>query len=224
MALAFGGSCVTRRCDRADEGERTAGDMTALERLLSAAGGTPRSTWDDARLVDACLKGDERAWAAVIAKYKNLIYSIPRKYGATPEDAADIFQSVCLELFHELPRLRNVQNLRPWLMTVAAHEAFRWKRRRRRREMHESDPVEEETAAGLPAVVAVDAEREQAVREAVDRLPPRCREMVKMLFYEHPPLPYVEVARRLGLAVGSIGFIRGRCLKRLQRALEEIGL
>ena len=32
-----------------------------------------------------------------------------------------------------------------------------------------------------------------------------------------------EVAERLGLATGSIGFIRGRCLKRLQRALEESG-
>jgi len=197
--------------------------MTRLERALGTLGGIPRSTWEDARLVDACLKGDERAWTAVIAKYKNLIYSIPFKYGASSEDAADIFQSVCLELFHELPRLRNVQNLRPWLLTVAAHEAFRWKRRRRRRNLHESDPIEEDTAVVMPAAVVADVEREQAVREAVRQLPSRCREMVQMLFYEHPRVAYVEVARRLGLAVGSIGFVRGRCLKRLQRALEEIG-
>jgi len=30
-------------------------------------------------------------------------------------------------------------------------------------------------------------------------------------------------AKRLGLAVGSIGFIRGRCLQRLQKALEQMG-
>ena len=48
--------------------------------------------------------------------------------------------------------------------------------------------------------------------------------MIRLLFYEQPPLPYVEVARRLGLATGSIGFIRGRCLKRLQKELEEQGL
>ena len=45
-----------------------------------------------------------------------------------------------------------------------------------------------------------------------------------MLFYEHPKTPYAEVARRLGLAQGSIGFIRSRCLKRLQRNLEDLGL
>jgi hypothetical protein len=44
-----------------------------------------------------------------------------------------------------------------------------------------------------------------------------------MLFYEHPPYPYTEVARKLGMATGSIGFIRGRCLKRLQAQLEELG-
>ena len=33
-----------------------------------------------------------------------------------------------------------------------------------------------------------------------------------MLFFETPARPYQEVARRLGLAAGSIGFIRGRCL------------
>jgi len=36
-------------------------------------------------------------------------------------------------------------------------------------------------------------------------------------------LRYQEVAKRLGLATGSIGFIRGRCLRRLQRALEKAG-
>ena len=61
------------------------------------------------------------------------------------------------------------------------------------------------------------------VREAIDALPPRCREMIELLFFEQPPLPYAEVARRLNLAPGSIGFIRGRCLKRLKQILEERG-
>jgi DNA-directed RNA polymerase specialized sigma24 family protein len=46
--------------------------------------------------------------------------------------------------------------------------------------------------------------------------------MVHLLFYEQPPVPYEQVAAELGLAVGSIGFIRGRCLQRLRRILEEM--
>jgi hypothetical protein len=44
-----------------------------------------------------------------------------------------------------------------------------------------------------------------------------------MLFFEAPPRPYQQVAAALGLATGSIGFIRGRCLARLRRQLEQLG-
>jgi DNA-directed RNA polymerase specialized sigma24 family protein len=47
--------------------------------------------------------------------------------------------------------------------------------------------------------------------------------MIRMLFFEQPPLRYAEVAQRLHLAPGSIGFIRGRCLKRLKQVLEKKG-
>jgi DNA-directed RNA polymerase specialized sigma24 family protein len=47
--------------------------------------------------------------------------------------------------------------------------------------------------------------------------------MIELLFFENPPLPYAEVAQRLRLAQGSIGFIRGRCLERLKKILEAKG-
>ena len=192
-------------------------------RLTRHTGG-PDRTWSDERLIRGCLKGDDRSWSALIDKYKNLIYSIPLKYGATPEDAADIFQSVCLELFNELPRLRKRASFRSWLITVTAHQAFHWKRRTRRRAEDELTPAAEETLETEPVPDVVEqVEREQVLRDAIAELPPRCRDMITMLFFQEPQLPYRDVARQLGLAVGSIGFIRGRCLKRLQRMLEGRG-
>ena len=191
------------------------------------ARGEPARTWTDGRLVRECLNGDERAWAALIAKYKNLIYSVPLKYGASPEDAADIFQSVCLELFAELPRLRNTEALPGWLITVTAHLSFHWKQKRRRRAEDELSDLQEdrlEDRAIAPPDLVEAVEREQLIRDAVAQLPPRCQEIIRLLFYEHPPVPYRDLAERLGLATGSIGFIRGRCLKRLQRALERKGI
>lgn len=183
-------------------------------------------TWPDARLVRACLDGDELAWSALIDRYKHLIYSVPCKYRATPEEAADIFQAVCIELFTRLPRLRKVESLRAWLLTVAAHQCFHWKRRHKTRteREHELDDVSVAASSPLAPDIQAALEREQTVRDAVRRLPPRCRELVQLLFFEEPPVPYKEVAARLGLATGSIGFIRGRCLKRLQQALEGMGL
>jgi RNA polymerase sigma factor (sigma-70 family) len=188
--------------------------------------GEPTVTWADSRLIRACLNGNEQAWAALIAKYKNLIYSIPLKYGASPQDAADIFQSVCVELFSELPRLRQSAALRGWITTVTVHKASRWKQRNLRRAEQELTEVDEdrlETPDLIAPEIMEQAQREQMVRNAVTSLSPRCREIIRLLFYEQPPLPYKDLAERLGLATGSIGFIRGRCLASLQRALEKAG-
>jgi RNA polymerase sigma factor (sigma-70 family) len=183
--------------------------------------------WSDERLVKECLNGNEEAWAALIQKYKRLIYSIPFKYGASQDDSADIFQGVCLELFSELSNLRKVESLRSWIITVTVHKSFHWKKQQRPMDVEidgmESDTNEPvEPGEAIPEVLA-DLEQQQIVREAIAKLPKRCAELVKLLFYEHPPLPYAEVASKLGLATGSIGFIRGRCLTKLQKILVETG-
>lgn len=178
---------------------------------------------EDELLVQGCLQGDQHAWEALIDKYKRLIYSIPIRYGATREDAADVFQAVCIEVFHSLSRLKNVGSLRSWLITLAVRQSYRWKRKQSHHV--ELDAMEQEIAeqiATAPETLA-QLEQEQIVREVVSKLPPRCAELVQMLFFEQPPLPYAEAARRLGLATGSIGFIRGRCLERLRKLLLESG-
>ncbi len=187
--------------------------------------GTPGITWSDDRLVRACLDGNEQAWAALIEKYKNLIYSVPLKYGASQSDAADVFQSVCLKLFAELPRLRQSAALRGWLLAVTTHETFHTHKKQRRRGEQALTEFEETQLGTDPRATPVieEAEREQVLRDAVRSLSARCQEIVRLLFYEEPPVPYRDLAKRLGLATGSIGFIRGRCLKNLQRALEKAG-
>jgi DNA-directed RNA polymerase specialized sigma24 family protein len=87
----------------------------------------------------------------------------------------------------------------------------------------EPDTVHPDPAPDAASLYA-EEERSQIVRESVRRLPHRCRSMLRMLFFEHPPKPYVEVAEALGLAEGSIGFIRGRCLQQLKRLLTDAGI
>jgi RNA polymerase sigma factor (sigma-70 family) len=197
--------------------------VTAAKKGRRRLFGTPAVTWSDARLVKACLDGNELAWATLIAKYKNLIYSIPLRYGAPPQDAADIFQSVCLELFSELPRLRRAEALRSWIIKVTSHQSYHWKRKVRQRAEDELTASAEELSAELPPDVMEELERAQILREAVAALPSRCQEIIRLLFYELEPISYRDLAARLGLATGSIGFIRGRCLARLERALREAG-
>jgi RNA polymerase sigma factor (sigma-70 family) len=181
--------------------------------------------WTNTRLVQECLRGNEQAWNLLVDRYKNLIYSIPVRYGLPPQDAADVFQAVCLDMFNELARVRDAEALQGWLIRVTTHKCYHWKRQQSPVNGDlEGDGLEDICGdSGITADVMVDLEREQLVRESIEMLPARCREMITLLFFEHPPQPYHEVAERLGLARGSIGFIRGRCLKRLKRILQDKG-
>lgn len=178
---------------------------------------------EDELLVQQCLNGDQQAWSRLIDKYKRLIFSIPFKYGASAEDAADVFQAVCIEVFNSLPQLKNASSLRSWLITVSVRQSYRWKQKQSNHV--ELDAMEPDLAEGIATVpeTMVQLQQEQIVRDVVNQLPPRCADLVKMLFFEQPALPYAEVARRLGLATGSIGFVRGRCLERLRKILLESG-
>jgi RNA polymerase sigma factor (sigma-70 family) len=178
---------------------------------------------EDERLVQGCLRGDQQSWEELIDKYKRLIYSVPLRYGATADDAGDVFQAVCIEVFNSLSQLKNVGSLRSWLITVAIRQSYRWKKKQSNHV--ELDAMEPEAAEGIAAIpeMMAQVEQEQIVRDVVKKLSPRNAELVRLLFFEHPPLPYAEVARRLGLATGSIGFIRGRCLERLKKLLLESG-
>ncbi len=160
-----------------------------------------RTSWPDDRLVAESLEGNQQAWSTLVDKYKNLIFSIPIKLGLY-EDAADIFQAVCLDLLTGLPRLRKPRALPKWLMQTCYHKCLQC---RRRAEKHV--PLGEEdgetsltngSLSTLPDDMLVQLEKEQIV------------------FFETPPRPYEEIAQELGIATGSIGFIRGRCLGKLK--------
>jgi RNA polymerase sigma factor (sigma-70 family) len=183
-----------------------------------------RVSREDQSLVQKCLRGSEEAWSALIDKYKNLIFSIPIKRGFSPEDAADIFQAVCLKLVSELPRLREPRALPAWLIQTTLHTCFRWMDKnlsyaemKSREEMlpHDSPIVSEE--------LLVELEREQMVRNSVAALSTDCKRLVDLLFYQMPPPSYDDLAASLKISKGSIGPTRRRCLEKLRRLLEKNG-
>src|SRR5271154_4268472 len=141
--------------------------------------------WPDRRLVAECLNGNDEAWSALIEKYKRLIFSIPVKYGFSTDDSTDIFQAVCLELLSELPKLRKPQALPKWIIQITAHKCFHGKRQKQRTDV--LDPNDATFERGTPARaedILREAQNEQKLRLVIAELPDRCREMIRMLFFE----------------------------------------
>jgi RNA polymerase sigma factor (sigma-70 family) len=179
--------------------------------------------FSDSCLVQECLQGKETAWSALIAKYKNLMFSIPIRYGFSEEDSADIFQAVCMDLLTELPRLRQPNALAGWLIQVTRNKCFHRRQAQQRNNVQEIDDPNSYVSLEEPDRLVAQVEQEQVLREALLDLSPRCRQLVQMLFFEMPVRPYQQVAKELDLAAGSIGFIRRRCLDKLRHRLEHLG-
>jgi RNA polymerase sigma factor (sigma-70 family) len=191
--------------------------MSTAPRKAKAAGNS-----SDAQLVKQCLHGSEEAWSKLIDKYKNLIYSIPLRYGFSEEDCADIFQGVCMDLLTELPRLREPKALAGWLIQIARNKCFHRKQSLRRHSVEDIEEVDLPSTAEPSDDLVVQTQQDQMLREALADLSPRCRQLVEMLFFEDPARPYDQIACELDLAQGSIGFIRRRCLDKLRQRLAKM--
>src|SRR6202163_902429 len=138
---------------------------------MGTAGQKPPKAWDDRRLVKECIAGNEEAWSLLIDKYKALIYSIPVKYGLPPHEAADVFQATCAELLVRLPDLREPRALPKWLMQVAHHECYRWKRQQQRVVSRDAEPdLPEPETPPIAESVIQRTQEEQILREAMGAL------------------------------------------------------
>ena len=61
------------------------------------------------------------------------------------------------------------------------------------------------------------------LRAAFDELPHGCHELLSMLVSD-PPSSYADISATLGVAMGSIGPTRARCLDRLRRSPHLAGV
>ncbi len=191
----------------------------------------PNPRPSDAKLIEACLSGDNRAWDALISRYQRFIYSLAHRLGCSDADSDDVFQVASLRLYQHLEGVRNQESIAAWLATLVRNEVYRLHRRRSVVPMSDLGLEESEAAGSLvgsreaavtPEQAALASERQQMLLDALGELKSPCRELLSRLYHEDSP-GYAMVAAELGLPMGSIGPMRARCLKRLEKKLRDSG-
>ena len=175
------------------------------------------SSFSDAELIELCLQGDSASWEVLIRKYQNLIYSVPLKHRLSSQDAADIFQSVCMVMLQKLSTLRQSETLASWLYVTTRRQC--WKLLRKQSREVEIDESTEDTVEES----AEDVVLQHQIRMGLAQLPDKCRDLLTALYYADPPLSYDEIAKKFDIPFGSIGPNRARCLEKLKKILGRKG-
>ncbi len=163
----------------------------------------------DAKLVNACLKGDQSAWAELIRSYRRLIYSVARVLCPDQGDAEEVFQQVCLELYQRLADLRDVASLPKWLIIVTRRQSITLLRGRK-----QTTSLDENRLPGKSRIETI--EHRHAIERALERLPDKCRRLLNYLYFSEDGVSYANIAQWMKIPVASVGPTRARCLEKLR--------
>jgi RNA polymerase sigma factor (sigma-70 family) len=183
---------------------------------------------DVAGLVSAARNGDTDAWGRLVEMYDGMLRAKIRRFRLSHEDAQDVLQSTWLLALQHLPQLEQDSRLGGWLTTIASRECI--KVLRRSKEICTGDPKTVERHANNVAAAQRELARvwlNRTLAEVVEKLPAAQQELFQAIFQalaEQPAPHYVDVARKLGRPVGSIGPSRARCFTRLRTLLEDRGV
>ncbi|GHF42477.1 MULTISPECIES: RNA polymerase sigma factor [Streptomyces] len=185
---------------------------------------------DVGALVQSAVDGDGAAWKALVEGLSPLVWSVVRAHRLSDADAHEVYQTVWFRFAQHLGRIQEPQKAGSWLATTARHESLKVIKSLRRLTLTD-DPqlLDRVSEDGTPEQSLLDAEEAAAESERVRRLwqefeelGDRCRQLLRVLIASPPP-SYQEVSAALGIAVGSIGPLRQRCLRRLRARLDKRG-
>ena len=184
---------------------------------------------NSAELVGRIRNGDSSAWCELVDHYEPLLRRLARQYRLSGQDMDDAIQLTWLRCLEHIDQITHADRLRGWLATVCRRESIRLATKGRR-----------EIALGEQRVTRlVDAGQEErdpgaemARRDAHDRLSrairalPQKQQLVLTELLKEESRSYLDLSRRLGLPMGSIGPTRQRAIARLRQdpRLAELSL
>jgi RNA polymerase sigma-70 factor (ECF subfamily) len=174
-------------------------------------------------LIERARKGDQEAFAALVAEHQRYIYNLALRVLRNEEEALDLAQETFVRAWMALPNFRGQSQFRTWLYRIATNLCYnRLPHLRRTLQELGDDVIAElpETDANLdnPAHGVEARELRAYLHRAIDQLDENYRLLISLRY--HSELSYEEIAATLNLPLGTVktGLFRAR--EQLRRALE----
>jgi RNA polymerase sigma-70 factor, ECF subfamily len=195
---------------------------------------------EETALIEELRAGSEDAFAWLIARYHQPIYSLLARTVQNRADAADLTQEVFVKVFRGIGKFHGGSSLRTWIYRIALHEASnqrRWWMRHRQQEV----PIEQELTesesgspvllkemlvdpAASPLEMAEHEETRARVEAALRQVPEPFRNT--LILRDIEGFVYEEVAEIQGVNLGTVKsrLVRGRaCLRALLAGQQKAG-
>jgi RNA polymerase sigma-70 factor (ECF subfamily) len=181
---------------------------------------------EEAALIAELRAGSEEAFAWLIARYHQPIYSLLARMVQDRSEAADLTQEVFVKVFRGVGNFHGESTLRTWIYRIALREASnqrRWWMRHKQREIA-IEQVMSESECGTPVrlkemlvdpaespyELAVHAENRERVEAALKQVPEPFR--TTLILRDIEGFVYEEVAEIQGINLGTVKsrLVRGR--------------
>jgi len=190
----------------------------------------------DEELLERFRRGEADLFGVLVRRYERELYGYLRRYLGDAALAEDVFQNTFLQLYVKSGQYEAGRPVRPWLYTIATHQAIDAMRRNGRHvavslDEKRSDPGSGggagegdvtglmdmlETRGPSPLEAASTLERKEQIRASVERLPDFLKQVLLLAYYQG--LKYREIADILEIPVGTVKSRLHAALVKLQEA------
>lgn len=171
---------------------------------------------DDSRVAEAFTHGDESALRAAYERWSPVVYTLALRSLGDVGDAEDVTQRVFVAAWTSRERYDSTRaKLSTWLIAIAKNKIA---------DVHEARArvlrLQEALKATVPAEEAPgpDLAETVLVADEIARLEPDAQAVMRLAFYDD--LTHDEIARRLGMPLGTVKSHIRRSLQRMRKRLE----
>ena len=85
---------------------------------------SPDTTTTD-QLIEACLRGDQSAWDAIVQRYWRKAFNVGYTFVGRHEEAEDLTQEIFLKVFKALDTFDRRANFQTWLVSISRNVCIR---------------------------------------------------------------------------------------------------
>jgi RNA polymerase sigma-70 factor (ECF subfamily) len=183
----------------------------------------------EAQLVERAKAQDEAAFEQIMNLYADRLYSYILRMVGNATDAEDLVQETFLRAYQGLPNFDGRASLGTWLYRIATNLCIDHQRRRARRaptvsysalDDEDGEPAEwdfPDQQTPNPLEAALNRELEAVVEEAIGKLSPKLKTV--LLLYDVEELSYEEIARVLGIPIGTVKSRLNHARTQIQKAV-----